>query len=261
MALDTQEWLVWLGVKEPQTNLSEVKADIDRLKDSVGTWSDFQDLVGDSADYSDLEQKLLDAGFPSDKVDAFIDKIQDQYSGYAAFEDDVQNILTSYTEFQSQFGNQQGLTGSRRTSDGEPVAGLRVHDESGTSFAGVSVPAGTTEIYGRRIEFSQQDASVDPSDLTYSNQTTDDSDNVVTVYQDITISADVSNPNAFGVDATVPLKAGGSVISQRSIRLGANATQTVSFTISRNEYVCLDLAIGTLSSVTVCWIPQGLQIV
>jgi len=260
MALDTQEWLVWLGVKEPQTNLSEVKADIDRLKDNVGTWSDFQDLVSNSADYSELEQNLLDAGFPSDKVDAFIDKIQDQYSSYAAFQDDVVNVLTSFTEFQSQFGNQQGLTGSRRTADGEPVAGLRVHDESGTSFAGVSVPAGTTEIYGRRIEFSQQDASVDPSDLTYSNQSTDDSDNVVNVYQDITISADVSNPNGFGVDATVPLKAGGTVIDQENTRLGANATQTVSFTLSRSDYVCLDLAVGTLSPVTVCWVPSGLTI-
>ena len=65
MALDTQEWLVWLGVKEPQTNLSEVKADIDRLKDSVGTWSDFQDLVGGSADYSELEQNPASSRFCS----------------------------------------------------------------------------------------------------------------------------------------------------------------------------------------------------
>jgi len=258
MALDTQEWLVWLGVKEPQTNLSEVKADISRLKDSVGSWSDFQDLVSNSADYSELEQNLLGAGFPSDKVDAFLSKIQDQFSSFSAFQDEVVNTLTSYTEFQSQFGNQQGLTGSRRTEDGEPVAGLRVHDESGTSFAGVSVPAGTTEIYGRRLEFSRQAVSVEPSDITYSNQSTDDSDNVVSVGGDITISADVSNPNGFGVDATVPLKESGTVIDQASTRLAGNATETVSFTLSRSNYVCLDLAIGTLSPVTVCWTPIGL---
>jgi len=258
MALDTQEWLVWLGVKEPQTNLSEVKADIDRLKDSVGAWTKFQNLVSNSADYSELEQNLLNEGFPSDKVDAFIDKIKDQYSSYSSFQDDVVNTLTSYTEFQAQFGNQQGLTGARLTEDGEPVAGIRVHDESGTSFAGVSVPAGTAEIFGRRVEFSQQDASVDPSGLTYSSQSTDDSDNVLNVGQNVTISADVSNPNGFGVDATVPLTADGTVIDQQNIRLGANATQTVSFTVSRSGYVCLDLAIGTLTPVTVCWTPTKL---
>jgi hypothetical protein len=254
MALDTQEWLVWLGVKEAQTNLSEVEGDIKRLKDSVGDWSSFQSLVSNSGDYSELEQNLLNEGFPSDKVDAFIDKIKDQYSGYGAFQDDVVNTLTSYTEFQSQFGNQQGLTGSRRTEDGEPVAGLRVHDESGTSFAGVNVPAGTTEIYGRRVEFSQQDASVDTSDLTYSNQTV--SDTTVNSGETVSISADVSNPNGFGVSATVSLKADGSVIDQRSVRLGANSTTTVSFTVSRDRYVCLDLAIGSMSDVTVCWKPR-----
>jgi hypothetical protein len=259
MALDTQEWLVWLGVKEPQTNLSEIKSDIERLKDSVGTWSDFQNLVSNSADYSEFEQNLLNEGFPSDKVGAFIDKIQDQYSSYTAFQDDVVNVLTSYIEFQSRFGNQHGLTGSRRTADGEPVAGLRVHDESGVSYSGINVPAGTTEIYGRRIEFSQQDAGVNYADLTYSNQSTDDSDNVVTIYQDITISADASNPNSFGMNATIPLKADGSVIAQETIRLEANVTRSVSFTLSRSNYVCEDLAIGTLSPITVCWVPSGLN--
>lgn len=254
MALDTQEWLVWLGVKEAQVNLSEVKADIDRLKDSVGTFEDFQNLVSGASDYTELEQDLLDAGFPSDKVDAFIDKIQDQYSSYSDFQSTVSS-LTSYLEFQSQFGNQQGLTGDTLTEDGEPTAGIRVHDESGTSYAGVNVPAGTTEIFGRRIEFSQQDPGVDPDEVSYSNFTTDDPDDVVPFTVPITFSADVTNPNAFGVDVTIPFTEDGSVLAQRSIRLGANGTQTVEFTVTKDEYICADYAIGDSGTITACWAP------
>jgi len=256
--LETEEWLVWLGVKEPQVNLSEMKADIDRLKDSVGDWSDFETIVSNSADYTELEHNLLNAGFPSDKVDAFISKIQDQYASYSAFQDAVVNTLTSYEEFQSQFGNQQGLTGSELTEDGEPTSGIRVHDQSGTSYAGVSVPAGTTEVFGRRIEFSQQDAAASPSDVTYSNFSTDDADNVVDVYQSITFSADVTNPNGWGIDVTVPLTEDGSVVAQKDIRLGANATQTVEFTVTKTDYICADYAIGNTSEITACWVPSGL---
>ena len=259
MTLETQEWLVWLGVKEPQVNLSEVKADIDRLKDSVGTWEDFQEIVANASDYSELEQDLLDAGFPSAKVDSFIAKIQDQYSSFSDFQSTVSG-LTSYLEFQSQFGNQSGLTGDSLTEDGEPTAGIRVHDSSGQSYAGVSVPAGTTEIFGRRIEFSQQDPSVEPDEVSYSNFSTDDADDVATVFQSITFSADVTNPNAFGVDVTIPFTEDGSVLAQRSIRLGANATETVEFTVTKQDYICADYAIGDSGTITACWVPAGLQV-
>lgn len=260
MALGTEDWLVWLGVKEPQVDLSEMRADVDRLKDSVGDWSAFETLVSNQTSYAEYEQALLDAGFPSDKVDAHISRVQDTYSGWSAYQDDVVNTLNSYEEYQSQFGNQSGMTGSELTEDGEPTAGIRVHDQSGVSYAGVSVPAGTTEIFGRRIEFSQQDAAADPSDVTYANQSTDDADNVVTVYQSMTISADVSNPNGWGVDVTVPLQEDGTVTQQETIRLGANATETVSFTLTKQDYVCVDAAIGTLDPITMCWVPQGLVV-
>lgn len=259
MALDTQQWLVWLGVKEAQVNLSEVKADLDRLKDSVGTFEDFQSLVSNQTSYTELENALLNAGFPSDKVDAFISKIQDQYSSFSDFQSTLSG-LDSYLELQSQFGNQQGLTGASLTEDGEPTAGIRVHDQSGTSYAGVSVPAGTTEIFGRRIEFSQQGPPVEPSEVGYSNFSSDDPDNVVNVFQTLTFSADVTNPNAFGVDVTIPFTEDGSVLAQRSIRLGAYATETVSFSVTKQDYICADYAIGDTASITACWVPSGLII-
>lgn len=259
MALETQEWLVWLGVKEPQVSLSEIKSDIDRLKDSVGTWEDFQDIVSNSADYTELENNLVNAGFPSDKVDAFISKLQDQFDSYSDFQSTVSG-LTSYLEFQSQFGNQSGMTGDSLTEDGEPVAGIRVHDSSGTSYAGVSVPEGTTEVFGRRIEFSQQDPSVDPDEVSYSNFSTDDADDVTTVSTSMEFSADVTNPNAFGVDVTIPFIEDGTVLTQKNIRLGANATQTVSFSVTKTSSECHDYRIGDSGTILACWAPAGLQV-
>jgi len=42
------------------------------------------------------------------------------------------------------------------TDDGSPLAGIRVHTEPGQSFDGIAVPAGTAEVFGRRVEVSQQ---------------------------------------------------------------------------------------------------------
>ena len=260
MALTTQEWLVWLGVQEPQVDLSVIQADIDRLKDSVGEWTDFETLVENSTDYADLEQNLIDAGFDAAKVENFISKIQDEYSSFSEFQGNVVDDLNGYDEFRAQFGNTQGLTGSELTEDGEPTAGIRVHDQAGTSYAGVSVPAGTTEVFGRRIEFSQQDAAADPEDVTYANLTSDDPDNVATVFSTITVSADVTNPNGWGVDVTIPLKLDGSVEQQEAIRLGANETRTVSFDVTEQDYVCYEASIGTTAPITICWVPSGLVV-
>ena len=42
------------------------------------------------------------------------------------------------------------------TDDGSPLAGIRVHPEPGQTYDGVDVPAGTTEVFGARVEFSEQ---------------------------------------------------------------------------------------------------------
>ena len=259
MALETQEWLVWLGVKEPQVDLSVIQADIDRLKDSVGDWDSFETLVDGATSYTEYEQALIDAGFPSAEVDAHISRVQDEFSSWTAYHDEVVNNLNGYDEYRAQFGNTQGLTGSELTEEGEPTAGLRVHDSAGTSYNGVSVPAGTTEVFGRRIEFSQQDAAADPDDVTYANLQSDDPDNTVTVYQTIAVSADVTNPNAWGVNVTIPLKLDGSVEQQQAVRLGPNETRTVSFDVTEQDYICYEASIGTTSPITICWAPAGLE--
>jgi len=80
------------------------------------------------------------------------------------------------------------------------------------------------------------------------------------VFQDLTFSADVTNPNGFGVDVTIPFQEDGSVIDQTSIRLGANATETVSFTLSYEESQCHDYRIGDTGTILACWAPAGLQV-
>lgn len=258
MALDTAEWLVWLGIKQPQVSLNEIRNDIEVLKEEIGTFSDFQTLVDNAADYPALQTDLENAGMPAAQAGAFIEKIQQAFTDFSSFE--TQTLaLSSYLEFQSQFDSQSGLTGNRLTDQGEPAAGIRVHDNPGVSYSGVSVPAGTTEIYGNRIEFSEQAlASVAPSAVGYANFTSDDPDDVVVFGKDITFSADVQNPNGFGVSVNVPFKEDGAVRSSRTLRLAANASQSVAFTVSYSTSQCHDYTIGNSGTILACWVPAGL---
>jgi len=277
--LTAEKKLIWAGLKRAQQDLSTVKKEIDKLSSNVD-WATFQghldaydlDNDGNDEDISDFTQFQTyletEHGFTADEATTFIDKIKNSFSDtdssgsvYDEFEDYVEGTATSFTQLQNKFGTTTSVTTEQKTEDGQPVAGIRVHDTAGVSYAGVNVEPGTTEVFGRRIEFSQQDPPrAEDGDISYSNLATDDADNVVTVFADIEISADVTNTNSGDRKVTVALTRDGSVVQERTVTVNGGGTKTVAFTESYDSSVCYDYSIGGLSPITVCWVPAGLQV-
>lgn len=259
MALETSEWLVWAGIEQPQTSSSTVQGDVNRLKEGFADYDAFQTATDADTSFSEWETTLVDdGGFTAQAAADLRAKAEQNFADWASFEDFVVNQTDTYAEFQQGFSSTSGLTGKLTTEAGEPTAGIRVHDSAGTSYAGVSVPAGTTEVFGNRIEFSQQSPSTDPDPAVYSNLQVDDPDNVVQVSVELTISADVQNPNNQRIDVTVPLLLDGEVVQRKTVGILALSTETVEFTLRRTEYVCYDVSIGDLSPETICWAPAGI---
>lgn len=277
--LSEEKKLIWAGLKRAQQDQSAVVGELNRIKSNI-EWDTFvahhdaYDLDGDGTDedISDFTQFRTyvekEHGFTTDESQAFVDKIKNSFtdddssgSVYDEYEAYVEGTASSYDELKNKFGTVTAMTTEQKTESGQPVAGIRVHDTAGVSYAGVSVEPGTTEIFGRRVEFSQQaPPRAEDGTISYSNLQTDDADNVVTVYGTITISADVTNSNSGDRRVTVSLTEDGSVVQEKTVDVNGGSTKTVSFDVRKTEYVCHDYTIGPLSPVTVCWVPEGLQV-
>ena len=257
MSLKSREWLVWLGISQPNQSRNSMDGDVQRLKEHVGDYDAFQSLVEGSTSYSEYHDDLVAAGFTEDEAEEHVQRVENNYDEWSEYEQFVLDQDT-YERYKSGFGTLTGVASEETTEDGEPVAGIRVHDSPGISYAGVPVDAGTTEVFGRRIEFSQQDAAVDPEDVMWSNMDTDAEDNVVNSHQTITFSADATNPNGYSVTVTAPYQEDGEVVRRTTIDIPANGTRTVEFEVTKTEYICVEAAIGTTDPITACWVPAGL---
>jgi hypothetical protein len=261
-SLDAEEKLVWLGIQTNSAKVNALQGDVNNLKDTVGDFEDFKTEVDNATSYSDLRDTLVnDYGWSAENADAFISRLQNEFDSFSDFQDQVVNNYSSYSELQQVFDQATTFQGDQQTASGQPAAGIRVHESDGVSYSGVSVPAGTTEVFGDRVEFSQQDPPRGTEEpVTYANMSSDDADNVVNTFQSITFSADASNPNGFQVDTQVSLTEDGSVIQSKQISLAANETKTVSFTVTKEDYICADYAIGGLDPILACWAPAGLTV-
>lgn len=269
--LSENKKLIWMGLKRPSTSTSIVEKEVRILKENIGDFSDFQSDLDDEgiASFSDFKSYLTStAGFTSNKADAFVSKIKNSFedtdssgSAYDEFEDYVENDASTWEEFKIAFESVNQFGSTTRTEDGESAAGIRFFDNDGVTRDGINVPAGSTEIYGKQIHFSSTaDPRTTASDFTYANLRSDDDDNVVNSYVTVTISADVTNPNAYSLNATVTLTEDGEPMQTKNVFFTANETKTTSFEVQKTEYVCHDYAIGDLSPITICWVPSGLII-
>lgn len=270
--LSEEKKQIWAGLRRAQKDDSVVAGDLDRLEANVGDYptfkADLDSYNGDITNFTEFKTYLTDAekgDFTSDQADAFIDKIKNAFTDqdssgttYDEFEDAAE-AADSYDELKNEFGTSVSLT-TGQTEDGEPVAGLRVLEGGGVTFAGVTVNVTTTEVFGRRIEFSQQEAArADDGTINYSNLSTDDADNVLNIGETVQISADVQNTNSGRRRVSVVLTRDGAVEQEQTVTIEGSTTKTVSFAQTEDEYDCWDFAIGDLSAIMICWKPERLD--
>lgn len=265
--LSDEEKLVWLGLKQPKQEVTIIKGDLNKLQDAL-TFEQFQSDLDDVADFSELNTYLQnEANFSSDEADSFIEKIQQNFSDedssgsvYDEFKDYTQNTATTWETFKNNFGNQATFSGEVETESGEPAAGIRVHDQNGVSYDGVVVPAGTVEVFGTRVEFSQQDTPFTGEALiSYSNLQV--SNTIPEKFETITISADIDNIGDVFGDAYPQLKIDGEVVSTAGpITIPNGGSDSIEFTWTFTELQSVEMTIGALEPETVSVIPTGLFI-
>lgn len=263
MSVSSTKLKIWAGLKRPVTDLSTIRLEISLIEENIGDFQQYQNDISGFTSHSEHETYLENNGFTADEADAFTAKIQANFTDedssgtewdeYNAF---VQSV-SSFEELKNGFSSESQLASDSETAEGESVAGIRTFDSAGVTKDGISVPAGATEVYGAEIHFSQTGHDhFETSPETYSNLTV--SDQAPEVGATITVSVDVTNPNSFGIKAVATLTEDGSAIQTETVVLGGNSTKTVSFSVSKDQYVCHDYTVSDLSAITVCWAPGGL---
>lgn len=271
--MKARQKLIWLGLKRPAKNRSNVAGIIDLLKENVGDFGVFQTETGNQTSFSEFKTYLKNEGLTQDQVDRFVDKINNNFTDedssgttWDEWEDFILNTADNYQDVKSRFGNSSYISTELESEDGSPAAGIRVFENKGVTSEGYSVPAGSVEIFGREIHYSKSGTTKSDAGsgstggeatFTVSNITTDDADNELNVYQTVTISADVTNNGSYEEFYTATLTEDDTSIDNEYLRIAGGATETVSFKVAKAEYACHDYRIGNSSSVYICWTPTG----
>lgn len=271
-----KEKLVWLGVKRSSSHQSEAKGDIDRLQENVGEYSTFQTDLDNVSNESEFQTYLENNGFSTSEAKNFIERINNNFtdsdnsgSSFDEFKDYVQNDSNTYSKLKSEFSSQNSYFSDLETSDGEPVAGFRIFEQPGVTYDGVSVPAGSVEIFGQQIHFSQSEApksgsgsgsTGDGSTFTVNNISTDKDANTTLIGETVAISADVTNNGDYTEFFSAPLIEDGEVIENENFNIESGATEEVTFLVAKEEYASHIYQIATSGEIGVSWVPDTIGI-
>ncbi|AGM11739.1 hypothetical protein HCTV5_133 [Halovirus HCTV-5] len=255
--LSEEKKLIWLGLKRPQADLSEINEEIDKLQQQLEDYNEFQTDLDGVADYTELQTYLENNGYTTEEAQTFINKIQNNFDDYAAFKDYVQNQSDSFTELKNAFNTNTTIGSEQETDGGQQVAGVKFFENDGYTKSGVFAPAGSTEVFGNEIHFSQTGApTADSADISYSNLTI--SDQTPVPFQDVDISADITNNGNARGSVFAPLIEDGSVVSRQKVEIAAGATETVTFTREYEDYESIEVTIKNLPTQTITVVPPNL---
>lgn len=203
---------------------------VDDLKAAYGNTLDSSTKDNFSAfdSFADFEDYLVnELGFTADEASNIIDQIENNYADFDEFRENVLSSVDGLTEILND-----SSSGSETSDTG---AGVRVFESAGTSEAGVSVPKGTVEVKGTRIEFSQlgdiDNGAEDEGSsgaFAYTSISADDLNPFPG--ETVTISAQVEYVALSGsASTTAKLIVDGSVRKSRSITLASGEIRTVAF--------------------------------
>lgn len=250
--------LIWLGLKNAQQDLSEIKAEIDTLQSNFDDLEDFTNGLANQgvSTYSELQTYLENNGFTTDKAETFITKIQNNFADYSSFETFLETEIDSLEELKNEFSDNLSFESQQETTEGDSVAGMRIHEDGGVTHDDISVPEGTLELYGNEIHFSQQGGQpASPSDITVSNLTTSDSS--VDTNENVTISVDVTNNGGQEGSEFISLVENGSVTESEIAVIDAGQTKTLEFIRFYSSPQNIDYTVRDLGPVTVSILAGG----
>lgn len=256
--LSEDKKLVWLGLKQPKQDQSVIEKTVQLLEEHVGDFSTYQTEVDENlTSLSEHETYLINQGFETEDAESFTSKIENAYNTWDDYRSFVVADINSYEGLKNGFGTTSAFVGESQTESGEPASGIRVHDDGGITYAGVQVPAGTVEVFGNRVEFSQQDPP-DDAEAVFEYSNLQVSNTIPTTFETIDVSADISNTGNREGTAYVQLLEDGAVYAEQQVQVAAGATETVTFSWFSSELKSVELTIDGLEPELVSVIPAGL---
>jgi hypothetical protein len=257
-----------LGLRSPNNQSTAQTTAINVFQTNIAqSWDTFQENFEDEnlSSWSGFETWLTDNGVESGTAGNIRTQLESKYPTFSDYSDIVINA-TSWEDYKTNFKNGSGLRSTLTTQDGLSAAGIQVYEEGGVGRDGQSIPAGSVEVYGTEVHFSQsatpggaQEPPEDQTDtpVTYSNLTI--SNDLPVPNEDIDVSVDVANnTNVPGIGVVAELIVDGEVDKTKSIEVAANSTATVSFTKRFEDYGSFDVSIGDTTPQTVTVIHPGL---
>jgi hypothetical protein len=227
-----------LGLKAPDSQENPLQSEFESLLNGIDTnlsggWLDFQNDVSNQSSFGEFETYLTDTlGLSSSDASTLRQKYQSKFGTFSDFQNAVSSY-SSFEEFENSFTWGDTISGET-TEDGQNNnAGIRFHSEAGITKEGVSVPAGTVEIFGPEVHFSQTGATADEdpdksSLFSYSNM--DVSDSSVLLGDTPTVSVDLTNNGSYQENFLPVLLVDGEVQQEGDlIKIGAGNTRELSF--------------------------------
>jgi len=255
-SLTPKEKLKALGVSAPAVQNNPFLTEFGAIEDYG--FSQFVTDVQGQASFAEFETYLQNTvGLSASDAEQFRKRMEQKYASFS----DFQNALSGFSnedEWINSFSWGTTIAGDTTEADGQTLGGgIRVHAEAGVSYDGVSVPAGSVEIFGSEIHTSQSGASsTKQSAFTTTNLTI--SDTTPDLFEEITIGADVTNNNGYNDRATAKLIEDGEVVDSKSFLVGANSTRSISFTRQYTELVSVEVRINDTPTQDVIVVPTGL---
>lgn len=246
--LTGDEKLRALGLKAASSQNNPYQSIFDKIRNAKD-YSTFSSDVNGLADFSGFESYLTNTiGLSSSEASRFRQAMESKYADFSAF----QTALSGFSDYDGWINSLRfGTTLAGDETDGTGLtSGVRIHGEAGLSYDNVSVPKGTVEIFGPRIEFSETGSPVDAS-TSFSFGSLSVSDTSPFLGQEVTISTTVTNNSGFNTQKTVKLTENGQVVDSKTITLDDLDSQTVEFKRTYNSYTTIDVEIGSAGPTTI----------
>lgn len=231
--------LVWLGLARSEKDLSSINEEIERLRETFDGIEDFKQQA-DVDDYNQFDGILTTNGWTQEQADRFLQKLQLEFPNWSDMSDVFQD-LNGFEELKQFFDTRLSLESDTKTEEGQPIAGIRFHDSGGISHDGISLPPGTVEIYGGRVQFSETgEPSGDTIDVSVSNL---DVPSQATVNEDVEVTAEVENTGNTKGSAYVVLQEESQVVDRKRVTLSPGSSQTIEFTRSYSRSQSISITI------------------
>lgn len=249
--VSSEDKKVWLGLKQPQTSQAAARPIIEVIENEIG-YDTYKSDVENISSLTEHETYLTDNGFSQDEAEELNGRIESTYGDWSTWQSFLDTEDPTIEETYNTFESVTEITGANG------AAGIRVFDEPGTSYDGVSLPVGSVEVFGSEVHFSKKGGDgtreeieqTNPPEFEYSNLVVNDTDLAT---DGITgVLADITNTGGAAGNAAPVFIVDGEVVDQNpDFVIEPGETRVASFAYEADGFGTAYVSIGPLEPVLV----------